>query len=59
VEVPPGRHFIDIRCVPPPLYVPHDHKPMYYYIKDFVVLEPGVDAVPGPQGVNRWIPVRD
>jgi hypothetical protein len=45
VEVPPGRHVITFRCTPPPGFLPHDHRPVYYFVKDFAVVEPGV----GPQ----------
>jgi hypothetical protein len=34
LRVPPGRHVVTLRCDPPPLYMPHDYRPLYYCVKE-------------------------
>jgi len=40
LEVPPGRHRIDIRCTPPPDFVPGDIRKLCYYVLNVHIEEP-------------------
>jgi len=35
ITVPPGRHFLRIRCTPPPDFMPNEVRKLCYYIMDF------------------------
>ncbi len=39
IELPPGRSTLRIRCTPPPSFVPHDHRKLCYFVKDFRLVE--------------------
>jgi hypothetical protein len=40
IEVPPGRHRIDLRCTPPPGFVPGDVRKLCYYLLGARIDEP-------------------
>jgi hypothetical protein len=39
IAVPPGRHALRIRCIPPPGYIHADYRRLCYYIKEFKMSE--------------------
>ncbi|MBY0460143.1 MAG: hypothetical protein K2V38_22735, partial [Gemmataceae bacterium] len=35
VELPPGRTLVRVRCIPPPWFLPADHRKLCYFAQDF------------------------